>query len=148
MHERATNPVTSGALRIHLSKADFLARATLGKENYGLTKKNNVFHVPPRQLESELTYFPLIFHPGSASSNCSATSSPSSPNPTTTSLLIVLKLATLGAPAELAMGPMATSNGVLAGAAQSYVNLRWLRSPLKKTRSERDRWRKRSGASE
>jgi len=49
----------------------------------------------------------------------SATSSPLSPSPTTTSLLIVLRLQTFGAPEALAIGPMATSKGVLAGAAQS-----------------------------
>jgi len=66
-----------------------------------------------------LTYFPLIFQPGSSLSSLSAISSPWSPRPTTTSLLIVLKLAITGAPEELAMGPIAASNGVLAGAAQS-----------------------------
>ena len=54
---------------------------------------------------------------------------------------------TRGAPAKSAIGPIATSNGVLAGAAQSYANLRWFRSPLNTTRSERDRCRNRSGAS-
>ena len=70
-------------------------------------------------LDIVLTYFPLIFQPGSSLSSLSAISSPLSPRPTTTSLLIVLKLATTGAPEELAMGPIAVSNGVLAGAAQS-----------------------------
>jgi hypothetical protein len=45
-------------------------------------------------------------------------------SPTTTSLLIVLREHILGAPALLAMGPIASLKGVLAGAAQSYVNLR------------------------
>ena len=71
-----------------------------------------------------LTYFPLIFHPGSSASNLFAVSSPLSPSPTTTSLLIVLSEHIFGAPTLLAMGPIATSNGVLAGAVQSYVNLR------------------------
>ena len=90
-------------------------------------------------MDGGLTYFPLIFHPGSALSRRSAVSSPSGPRPTTTSLLMVLKLAITGAPAELAIGPIATSNGVLAGAAQSYVNFRWFRSPLKNARSDRDK---------
>src|SRR5258706_7361763 len=78
---------------------------------------------PGRPSERRTTaYFPEIFHPGSFSSNSSAILF--SWNPTTTSLLIVLKLATGGAPAKLAIGPIATSNGVAAGAAQSYVNLR------------------------
>lgn len=62
--------------------------------------------------------------------------------------LIVLIEQTLGAPALLAMGPIASSNEVVLGAAQSYVNLRWLRSPLNITKRARERCRNKSGASE
>ena len=94
---------------------------------------------------SKRTYFPLIFHPGSSLSSLSAISLLGSP--TTTSLLTVRREQTLGAPGALAIGPMASSNGVAAGAAQSYVSFRWFKSPLKMTRSERERCKKRSGAS-
>ncbi len=53
--------------------------------------------------------------------------------PTTTSLLIVLRLATGGAPSSLASGPIAISNGVSLGAWQSYVNFLWFKSPLNMT---------------
>jgi hypothetical protein len=69
-----------------------------------------------------LTYLPLIFQPGSSLSSFSANASLSSP--TTTSLLIVRSEHTFGAPAALAIGPIATSKGVDAGAAQSYVSFR------------------------
>ena len=80
-------------------------------------KTELVWHAGTRMVGR--TYLPLIFQPGSALSSFSAISSPFGPKPTTTSLLMVLRLAILGAPAELAIGPIAMSNGVLAGAAQS-----------------------------
>ena len=45
-----------------------------------------------------------------------------SPRPTTTSLLIVRKEQTGGAPGAEAIPPMASRKGVEAGAAQSYVS--------------------------
>ena len=68
------------------------------------------------------TYLPLIFQPSSSLSRRSASSSPSGPRPTTTSLLMVRILQIFGAPAAEAMGPIAISNSVEGGAAQSYVN--------------------------
>ena len=72
--------------------------------------------------EISLTYFPLIFQPGSLLSSCSEISFPPSPRPTTTSLFTVRILQIFGAPDADAIGPMASANEVLAGAAQSYVS--------------------------
>lgn len=120
---------------------------TLFTSGIHYTQANRTFSPGRPSDRSTTAYFPLIFQPGSSLSNRSAMASPLSPSPTTTSLLIVRRLQIFGAPAALAIGPIEMSNGMLAGAAQSYVSFLWFRSPLKYTRSERDRWRKRSGAS-
>lgn len=80
----------------------------------------------------------LIFHPSSSWSSLWA----SDPLiPTTTSDLIVRSEQTGGVPGSEARGPIATSKGVVGGAWQSYVSFRWLRSPLKTTRSEAASWK-------
>lgn len=101
-----------------LSEPDFLTRPALGERNNGLFIQlaNMPLGRRFRERGGGLTYFPLIFQPGSSLSSFSAISSPLSPSPTTTSLLTVLNEQILGAPAALAIGPIATGNGVLAGA--------------------------------
>ena len=102
-----------------LRKPDFLSRPALREGDDSLFVRSVISSSPEGGKLRGLTYFPLIFHPGSSLSNLSAISSPLSPSPTTTSLLTVLNEQILGAPAALAIGPIATGNGVLAGAWQS-----------------------------
>lgn len=101
-------------------KANFLAGTPLRQKDNSL--HHDQYCRPNGRNSKVLTYFPLIFQPGSSLSSFSASSSPSGPRPTTTSLLIVRMLQTRGAPAADAMGPIATSKSVEGGAAQSYVS--------------------------
>src|ERR1700731_3475666 len=74
-----------------------VSRSTFGQQAHCLCRKTSLSR-KATEIAAAHTYFPLAFQPGSALSNVPAISLPWSPSPTTTSLLIVLKLHTLGAP--------------------------------------------------